>query len=65
MAVKHVPTGEVHSGTKGGYTGCGFDTRVNPSHWVNTPLVSGYKSNRVNCLREAHSSIGSGVAVSS
>jgi hypothetical protein len=27
--------------------------------------VSGYKSNRVNCLREAHSSIGSGVAVSS
>jgi hypothetical protein len=29
------------------------------------PLVSGYKSNSVNCLREASSSIGSCVAVSS
>lgn len=36
MAVKHVPTGEVHSGSKGGKTGCGFDTREKPSHWVNT-----------------------------
>ena len=36
MAVKHVPTGEVHSGTKGGFTGCGFDTRNLPTHWVNT-----------------------------
>jgi len=31
MAVKHTPTGEVHSGNKGGKTGCGFDTRDNPS----------------------------------
>ena len=36
MAVKHVPTNEVHSGNKGGYTGCGFDTRDNPTHWVST-----------------------------
>ena len=36
MAVKHVPTRIVHSGTKGGTTGCGFDTRVNPTHWVST-----------------------------
>ena len=36
IAVKHVPTKEVHSGTKGGTTGCGFDTRVNPTHWVST-----------------------------
>ena len=25
MAVKHTPTNEVHKGTKGGKTGCGFD----------------------------------------
>ena len=31
MAVKHVPTSEVHSGTKGGTAGCGFDTKVNPT----------------------------------
>ena len=36
MAVKHVPTNEVHKGTKGGTTGCGFDTRDNPTHWVST-----------------------------
>ena len=36
MAVKHVPTSEVHSGTKGGTTGCGVDTAVNPTHWVST-----------------------------
>ena len=36
MAVKHIPTKEVHKGVKGGKTGCGFDTKVNPSHWVNT-----------------------------
>ena len=36
MAVKHVPTGVVHSGTKGGRTGCGFDTRDDPDHWVST-----------------------------
>lgn len=35
MSVKHTPTQEVHNGTKGGKTGCGFDTNVNPDHWVN------------------------------
>ena len=37
--VKHVPpsgTPKVHSGSKGGETGCGFDTTTNPSHWVTT-----------------------------
>ncbi|WP_262694957.1 hypothetical protein [Kordiimonas aquimaris] len=34
MAVKHKPTNEVHQGTKGGVTGCGFDTRKNADHWV-------------------------------
>ncbi|HNP69269.1 MAG TPA: hypothetical protein PKH16_15290 [Aequorivita sp.] len=38
MAVKHTPTGEVHSGSKGGYTGCGTNTNVHPDHWVNTSL---------------------------
>lgn len=42
MAVKHTPTNEVHSGTKGGTTGCGFDTTVNADHWVNT-------SSRITC----------------
>jgi len=36
MAVKHTPTGIVHSGAKGGRTGCGYNTRENPSHWVST-----------------------------
>nr|CRY96893.1 hypothetical protein [uncultured prokaryote] len=36
MAVKHTPTGEIHSGSKGETTGCGFSTRENPSHWVNS-----------------------------
>ncbi len=36
MAVKHIPTGEVHRGYKGRTTGCGFDTKVQPSHWEKT-----------------------------
>lgn len=36
MAVKHKPTDIVHSGSKGGTTGCGFDTRDNPDHWVSS-----------------------------
>jgi hypothetical protein len=36
MAVKHTPTGVVHSGNKGGTTGCGTSTRDSPSHWVNS-----------------------------
>lgn len=36
MTVKHLPTGIVHSGTKGGTTGCGFNTNKKPSHWVNS-----------------------------
>jgi hypothetical protein len=42
MAVKYKPTGEVHQGTKGGMTGCGFDTKVNPDLWINT-------SERITC----------------
>ena len=34
MAVKHTPTNEVHSGSKGGTTGCGVDTTKHASHWV-------------------------------
>lgn len=39
MNVRHSPpSGEsiVHKGQKGGKTGCGFNTRENPSHWSNT-----------------------------
>ncbi|WP_162880760.1 hypothetical protein [Paraliobacillus sediminis] len=36
MAVKHLPTGIVHSGTKGRKTGCGYYTTENSSHWMNT-----------------------------
>lgn len=36
MAVKHIPTGIVHNGTRGGDTGCGFNTKELPSHWENT-----------------------------
>ncbi len=36
MAVKNTLTNEVHKGTKGGQTGCGFDTTKNPNHWVST-----------------------------
>lgn len=36
MAVKHTPTNEVHKGTKGGTTGCGFSTCDNPEHWVSS-----------------------------
>tara|TARA_Y100000815_G_C13309683_1_gene487934 strand:+ start:497 stop:655 length:159 start_codon:yes stop_codon:yes gene_type:complete len=33
VAVRHIQTGIVHSGQKGGKTGCGDDTREKPSHW--------------------------------
>lgn len=36
MAVKHIPTGEVHVGRKGGTTGCGVDTTKKSDHWVDT-----------------------------
>ncbi|MCQ9091237.1 hypothetical protein [Vibrio alginolyticus] len=36
MSVEHTPTGVVHSGTKGGTTGCGTDTKKNSDHWVNS-----------------------------
>ena len=36
MAVKHNPTGVVHQGNKGGTTGCGFDTKKESSHWVDS-----------------------------
>lgn len=34
MAVKHKPTGIVHSGIKGGVTGCGVNTNNHPDHWA-------------------------------
>ena len=36
MAVKHTPTGIIHSGSKGGTTGCGFDIKEHADHWVST-----------------------------
>ena len=36
MAVKHTPTGIVHKGRKGGATGCGFDTKKEASHWIDS-----------------------------
>ncbi len=36
MAVKHKPTGVVHSGSKGGSTGCGTNTSAHSDHWVST-----------------------------
>ena len=42
MAVKHTPTGIVHSGSKGGRAGCGFNTRENAHHWVQS-------SERITC----------------
>ncbi len=36
MAVRHVPTNEVHKGAKGGKTGCGTNTNEKPTHWENT-----------------------------
>lgn len=44
MAVKHTPTNEVHKGTKGGKTGCGFGTREHATHWVAT-------SERITCAK--------------
>lgn len=44
MAVKHIPTGEVHVGSKGGKTGCGVDTTKKADHWANT-------SERITCDR--------------
>lgn len=34
MAVKNKDTGEVHRGTKGGYTACGFSTKGD--NWVSS-----------------------------
>lgn len=36
MAVRNIDSGEVHSGYKGGYTGCGFNTNQHPENWQNT-----------------------------
>lgn len=44
MAVKHLPTGEVHKGLKGGTTGCGFDTKEQPTHWANS-------NERITCAK--------------
>lgn len=45
MAVKHINTDIVHSGAKGGKTGCGIDTTEKPSHWVNT-------SSKITCKKD-------------
>lgn len=42
MAVRHIPTGVVHLGIKGGKTGCDILTNEKPSHWENT-------SSKVTC----------------
>lgn len=44
MAVKHIPTGIVHQGQKGGKTECGFDTNEEASHWESS-------TSRVTCLK--------------
>jgi len=44
MAVKHLPTGEVHKGQKGGITACGFDTKEQSTHWVNS-------NERITCAK--------------
>ena len=36
MAVRHTNAGVVHQGTNGSRTGCGVDTKNNPSHWVSS-----------------------------
>ncbi|GGF72968.1 hypothetical protein [Wenyingzhuangia marina] len=36
MAVKHLPTGIIHLGQKGGTTGCGTNTNQESDHWSNT-----------------------------
>jgi hypothetical protein len=49
MAVKHTPTNEVHRGTKGGTTGCRFDTREHPHHWVSSnEKITSAKNGRKN-----------------
>ena len=45
MAVKHLPTGKVHKGQKGETTGCGFNTKEHPAHWVST-------SEKINCDKD-------------
>lgn len=45
MAVKHKPTNVVHSGSKGGKTGCGFDTNKKADHWVNS-------HEKINCDKD-------------
>lgn len=45
MAVIHIKTGIVHSGTKGGKTGCGIDTKEKSSHWKNT-------SSKITCNKD-------------
>ena len=34
VAIKHLPTKEVHIGVKGGSTRCGADTTKHPDYWV-------------------------------
>jgi hypothetical protein len=45
MAVKYLPTGKVHRGKVGKCTGCGFDTKKNPTFWERA-------SERINCNKK-------------
>ena len=44
MAVKHIPTSEVHQGQKEGRIGCGFNTTDKAYHWVNS-------NERITCVK--------------
>ena len=44
MDVKHALVIQVHSGSKGGRTGYGSDTRLHPDHWVSS-------SQKITCYK--------------
>ncbi len=44
MPVRNLITKEIHRGSKGGRTGCGYNTNIHPEHWVN---VSG----KITCTK--------------
>ena len=37
MTVKHIPTKKIHKGSKGGGTGCGFNTQKVSNHELSSP----------------------------
>lgn len=36
VAIKHLPSGIIHKGHKGGKTGCGINTKRHADDWVET-----------------------------